>query len=139
MAIDGITGDYGSGFFGYAVNSGTYIVNHPDFGPVAFSGNLKQKGKWWNTEITSAGKSRVFLAPEKLWIQTTAGKIKSLRYNTKTKVVYVDFDPADPFTSEAKFTVDTPHKFRIDIPKDENGQYKVDLNAKKSVRVKISL
>src|SRR5690606_31395101 len=32
LANDGITGDYGCGFYGYAVNSGTYIHRHPEFG-----------------------------------------------------------------------------------------------------------
>lgn len=42
LANDGISGDYGTGFYGYAVNAGTYIFNHPEFGWLAFSGNLKQ-------------------------------------------------------------------------------------------------
>ena len=33
---DGISGDYGCGYFGYAVNSATYITNHEEFGWLAF-------------------------------------------------------------------------------------------------------
>ena len=36
---DTYTGDYGPNFFGHAVTTGTYVINHPDYGWQAFGGN----------------------------------------------------------------------------------------------------
>jgi hypothetical protein len=84
LANDAYASDYGPGFYGYAVNAATYIVNHPDFGWTAFGGNATQNGSWVKTYITAAGQSRVFLAAQKLWLTTASGRIKEVDYNTKT-------------------------------------------------------
>ncbi len=84
LAIDAYASDYGPGFYGYAVNSATYIVKHPDFGWTAFGGNLTQNGAWVKTDVTAAGQSRVFLADKKLWLTTAAGRIKQVDYNPQT-------------------------------------------------------
>ncbi len=137
LANDGITGDYGSGFYGYAVNSGTYITVHPEFGPVAFSGNIKKEGDWLKTEITSAGKSRVFVAPKKTWVDLAAGTIDEVNYNTKTGEVELIFGQGTEHTPVAFFTVSTPDKFDIDTDKDERGFYKVELGKdKKKLRIR---
>lgn len=98
LAIDGYAGDYGCGFYGYAVNSGTYIVNHPEFGWLAFSGSLSEKGDLVSTKITSAARSRVYLAPIGLWINADAGKIDEVSYNTKTGEVTLTLAGADEHT-----------------------------------------
>jgi len=92
LDIDGYTCDYGSGFYGYAVNSSTYIYNHPEFGWIAFSGNLTQKGDWISTEITTAGKNRVFITLEALKIETKSGQISQVDYNPQTGEVSVIFE-----------------------------------------------
>ena len=92
LEIDGYVCDYGSGFYGYAVNSTAYIYNHSEFGWLAFSGNIVEEGDWINTEITTAGKNRVFIAPESLKIETVSGQIQHLAYNPKTREVRVDFE-----------------------------------------------
>jgi hypothetical protein len=129
LANDGITGDYGSGFYGYAVNSGTFITVHPQFGPVAFSGNIEKKGDWLNTEVTSAGKSKVFIAPKKLWITLDAGKVDQVNYNTKTGEVQLVLAPADEFTKTAYINVQTPGKYEMKADRDERGNYKVALSS----------
>lgn len=87
LANDGITGDYGTGFYGYAVNSGTYIIEHPEFGWLAFSGNLKESKKTIDVAITTASKGRIFLAKENLWATTDAGEIDSLVYKKNDRSV----------------------------------------------------
>jgi len=133
LAIDGITGDYGSGFFGYAVNSGTYITVHPEFGPVAFSGNITENGDWLNTQITTAGKSRVYLAPQKLWITLDAGKVSALNYNRKTGEVQVVLEPADEFTKTAYVRVEGPGAYRTDAQIDSRGNYAVPLKGENTL------
>ncbi|ANI90670.1 hypothetical protein A9P82_07180 [Arachidicoccus ginsenosidimutans] len=98
---DGLSGDYGSGFFGYSINDATYILKDTTFGWLSFGGNLHQHGDWINVDITTASRSRVFLAPEKLWITLDAGNLKSIRYNERSKEIRLTLMPKDSFTEQA--------------------------------------
>ncbi len=51
---DGITGDYGTGFLGYALNTATYLVNNEEFGWLSFGGNCTEKGKWVKTDLDNS-------------------------------------------------------------------------------------
>ena len=123
LDIDGYTCDYGSGFYGYAVNSSTYIYNHPEFGWLAFSGNLTQKGDWVSTEITTAGKNRVFITPEALEIEAVSGKIVRVDYNSVTKEVVVEYD------GNLQFDITVPEGRKIStdkvLMKNERGYYEI--------------
>lgn len=123
LAIDGYVGDYGSGFYGYTVNSSTYIVKHPEFGWLAFSGNLKQDNDRIRTEITTAGKNRVFLSPESLAITTVSGQIKEVDYNPKTGEVNVEFI-GDAFV-EISALNDKNAVLPANLTKDSRGYYEV--------------
>ena len=123
LAIDGYVGDYGSGFYGYTVNSSTYIVKHPEFGWLAFSGNLKQDNDRIRTEITTAGKNRVFLSPESLAITTVSGQIKEVDYNPKTGDVNVEFI-GDAFV-EISALNDKNAVLPANLTKDSRGYYEV--------------
>lgn len=105
---DGYSGDYGSGFFGYAVNTATYITNHKDFGWVAFGGNLTEKNNWVNVNLTTAAKSRIYIAPVGLWITLEAGKCKSVDYNKITHQVNIILGPSDIYTSVAYLKIEQP-------------------------------
>ncbi|WP_400261963.1 DUF5695 domain-containing protein [Sphingobacterium sp. SG20118] len=87
LANDGISGDYGTGFYGYAINSGTYIIEHPEFGWLAFSGNIQADKKTVTVTVKTASKGRVFLAKENLWMTTDAGEIETLSYNLTDKSI----------------------------------------------------
>src|SRR5690606_40401303 len=45
LEIDYLSGDYGSGFFGYAVNSAAYLTYSSTFGWLAFGGNITKEGR----------------------------------------------------------------------------------------------
>jgi hypothetical protein len=92
---DGLSGDYGSNFYGYAVNTGTYITKDNEFGWLAFGGNVSSKGNWVNTDITTAERSRVFIAASGTWLTLDAGKFKSVAYNEKTSQIKLILDAAD--------------------------------------------
>lgn len=109
---DGYSGDYGSGFFGYAVNTGTYIINHKDFGWLAFGGNLSEKDHWVNVNLTTAAKSRIYIAPVGLWLTLDAGKFKSVAYNETTHQVKIIFEPADIYTPDAYLKIEQPAKLK---------------------------
>ncbi|SER26812.1 DUF5695 domain-containing protein [Pedobacter rhizosphaerae] len=107
---DGITGDYGSGFFGYAVNSASYILAHKEFGWLAFGGNLKKQGDVVQVELTTAAKSAVYIAPVGLWISLDAGKIESVSYNISTGELRLKLQKADQFTPHAIIRITQPAK-----------------------------
>src|SRR5690606_15930993 len=93
LEIDGITGDYGSGFYGYAVNSGTYIIKHHEFYWLTFSGNVCKKIYSIDVEVKTAASNRIFLAPEILWRQLDAGEVEQLAYNEKNKEITLSLVP----------------------------------------------
>src|SRR6184192_2335091 len=80
---DPLSGDYGPNFFGYSWNTATYVVDHPEFGWLAFGGNLKiEHGR---VEITppDSYRSRVYLAALGLWLTLDAGRFESVQVNQK--------------------------------------------------------
>lgn len=107
---DGITGDYGSGFFGYAVNTSSYVLQHPEFGWLAFGGNLKMAKNIIDVKLTTAAKSSVYLAPIGLWISLDAGRISSLQYNISTGEVKLNLEKADQYTPTAIIRIAQPAK-----------------------------
>jgi hypothetical protein len=98
---DGLSGDYGSNFYGYAVNTGTYITHSDEFGWLAFGGNVKEEGGWVYTILTTADKSRVFIAPVGAWLTLDAGTVKSVAYNVKTSALRITLDQANSNTPRA--------------------------------------
>ncbi len=87
LRIDGYSGDYGPGFLGHAINTGTYVVNDPELGWLAFGGNLRGDGGA-ESEVAGAGsvrvipldaaRSRVYLAPLGLWLTLDAGAFEAV-------------------------------------------------------------
>ncbi|WP_257666366.1 DUF5695 domain-containing protein [Parapedobacter tibetensis] len=137
LAIDGYAGDYGSGFYGYTVNAGTYITQHPEFGWVAFSGILTQKGAWITTKVTTASQAKIFIAPIGLWITADAGRIEEVAYNEKTGEVRITFAGADAHTSSAylQLAATSEHaKYSLaGYEIDQRGRYEVPLTAAKQL------
>ncbi len=127
LKIDYLSGDYGSGFFGYAVNTATFITNEKDFGWLAFGGNVTEKGDEVEVEITTAAKSKVFIAPKKIGLTLDAGTFKKVSYNTKTGAVTITLDPKTTYTPNAYLRVDQDVKLSY---KKERGAYKIALKNK---------
>lgn len=101
LKIDGLSGDYGPNFFGYAVNSATYITHDKNFGWLAFGGNLKKADGLIKVNITTASAQRVFIAPAGLWLTLDAGTFKTVTYNPATGQVAITLNAADDFTPKA--------------------------------------
>ena len=95
-------GDYGPNFFGHAVSTGTYIVNHPDFGWVAFGGNLRTDrgptGGWVTVEILDSIRRRVYIAPLGLYLTLDRGTFERVALNPATGAVRLTLSPASSFT-----------------------------------------
>jgi hypothetical protein len=135
---DGYSGDYGSGFFGYAVNNGTYLVQHPDFGWIGFGGNVARRGSWVEITLTTAGRTEIYIAQAGVWITLRAGKLQQVLYRPSDGRVRLVLDAADSFTTEACFTIEQPGGSRgiyrpVDKalqPQQQPGDYRVALTGK---------
>jgi hypothetical protein len=80
---DAYSGDYGPNFFGHALNTATYVINHPDFGWQAFGGNVTRSGDWLKVQPLDSFRMRVYIAPLGLWLTLDAGKFESVEVNTE--------------------------------------------------------
>ena len=132
LRIDGYSGDYGPGFFGHAVNTGTYVVNDPEFGWISFGGNLSEAEGAVRVTPLDAARSRVYLAPIGLWLTLDAGTFEAVELSGE--VVWVTLSPATAAVRNARLRVGRPAALegaeRI-VPTDtyelERGAYVVPL------------
>ncbi|MBD1431239.1 hypothetical protein H8B06_00240 [Sphingobacterium sp. DN00404] len=133
LTNDGISGDYGSGFYGYAVNSGTYIINHSEFGWLSFSGNLTKTSNAIQVDVTTASKARVFLAEEKLWLTTDAGQILALQYYPHTKEIELTLSSgASDIVPYVLLNIEGENTYSVDgVQKDKQGSYRIDNTSRK--------
>ncbi|WP_461450363.1 DUF5695 domain-containing protein [Mucilaginibacter sp.] len=138
LKIDGLSGDYGPNFFGYALNTATYITHDKELGWLAFGGNLIVKPDAINVEITTAAKSRIYIAPAGLWLTLDAGTFKSVSFNPKTGKVNVLLNVADQYTPVAYLHIQhpisggnriSPYKL-VGSSKVERGAYVIKLGDK---------
>lgn len=142
---DGISGDYGSGFFGYAVNTSSYLLHHKEFGWIAFGGNTAQSGETVTIKLTTAAKSAVYIAPAGLWITLDAGTIDEANYNTVTGAVELKLSKAGEYMPKAIIRLSQPAKvpgtgiYSIkDNSVKERGAYEVGLSAQSTTSVTIN-
>lgn len=107
---DAYTGDYGPNFFGHALNTATYIVNHPEYGWLCFGGNLATSGDWIKVKPLDSFQTRVYIAPRGLWLTLDAGKFESIEINAKTNAVRVELSAATQSTPKAFMRIEQPAK-----------------------------
>ncbi|MCK3684832.1 DUF5695 domain-containing protein [Maribellus sp. YY47] len=128
---DGISGDYGPGFYGYAVNSSTFLTKNDEFGWLAFGGNLTESEGEVKVELTTAAKSRVYISPLKLWLTLDAGQFKSVSLKPETGKVELELNPSNDFTFKAYLRVksyDSGATVTINGYSENNrGQYEISL------------
>ncbi|KAI0010920.1 hypothetical protein F4779DRAFT_575975 [Xylariaceae sp. FL0662B] len=78
---DGYSGDYGPGFLGMVLGSGTYVAEHKTFGLVAYSGILESSaGGTVSVQTQGPVKRRIFIGPLGVTITVDAGSIQSFSY-----------------------------------------------------------
>ena len=136
LRIDYLSGDYGSGFYGYAVNTATYITDNQDLGWQVFGGNISSEKKGiLRVDLTTAAKNKLYFTPEKLWLRMEAGKIKSLTYNLKTKEFTLTLYPEDKYTPKAYLRLNKEVNLGLPL---ERGAFVIDLDKQeKTVRFKL--
>ena len=106
LEIDGYSGDYGPNFFGHAVNTGTYLTHHPEFGWLAFGGSVSEIGGAVVLHPRDAARRRVFIAPEGLWLTIESGAFESVSYDTATGDITIALAPATDAVSQVLLRVE---------------------------------
>ncbi|GGF38115.1 DUF5695 domain-containing protein [Echinicola rosea] len=106
LKIDPLSGDYGSGFYGYAVNTSAYLYHDKRFGWLGFGGNVEEDRKLITLNLTTGARNAVFIAPVKAWVTTKSGEITKVSYDQETKSITVSvignqFTPAANIHIEA--------------------------------------
>ncbi|KAI1151115.1 hypothetical protein F4825DRAFT_372278 [Nemania diffusa] len=79
---DGYSGDYGPGFLGMALGSGTYVAQHKTFGLLAYGGTITSSAGASSVAVTTQGpvRRKVFIGPLNVLLTTDAGAIESFSY-----------------------------------------------------------
>ena len=110
MKWDAYSGDYGPNFFGHAVNTATYVIQHPEFGWQAFGGNLKVGGNTVKLQPLDSFRKRVYLAPLGLWLTLDSGTFDGVEVNDKTHAVRIGLSAAAEYESQARLRIAQPAK-----------------------------
>jgi hypothetical protein len=108
MKFDPYTGDYGPNFFGHAWNTATYVTKDPEFGWLAFGGNLKSEGKSVSVEPRDSQRQRVYLAPLGLWLTLESGQFERVTLDQATGNVEMRLAPGDAYTASAFLRIEQP-------------------------------
>ena len=108
LKSDPLTGDYGPNFFGHAWNTATYVVDHPQFGWLAFGGNIKAEGDIIEVTPLDSFRTRVYVGSFGLWLTLDAGNFETIEVNSKTGAVRVGLSAATPFTPAARLHIEQP-------------------------------
>lgn len=108
LAGDPYSGDYGSGFWGFAVNTATYVVDDPDLGWLCFGGALQNNRGTIDVTPLDDARSRIYLAPVGLWITLDAGHIRRVRFDPHTGIVRITLDATSAITPTAYVRLQQP-------------------------------
>jgi hypothetical protein len=107
---DAYSGDYGPNFLGHAVNTGTYVINHSEFGWQAFGGNVSAASGRIRVQVTDSFRRRIYLAPRGLYITLDAGQFESVEIDPRIGIVRVTLAPASPAVAAARLRIEQPFK-----------------------------
>lgn len=108
LNFDPVSGDNGPNFFGHVWNTATYVVNHPEFGWLAFGGNLNAERDIVKVKPLDSARTRVYLAPFGLWLTLDAGQFDNVEMNIETGLVRIGLTSATRFTPTAKLRIAQP-------------------------------
>ncbi|KAG8742233.1 hypothetical protein FRC10_001779 [Ceratobasidium sp. 414] len=92
---DAYSGDYGPNFLGHALNTGAFLINHPNFGWQAFGG-LVTKADTTSIvfSVRDTMRRRVHIAPLGVLFTLDAGAFDSVEYVIASKSVALGIVPA---------------------------------------------
>ena len=86
---DYYSGDYGPNFLGLTLGSGTYVVQDPTLGLVAFGGDLTGSGNVFTVTPRDSVRRRVYIAPFGTFVEIDAGAVQKVDVDlTGTKATF---------------------------------------------------
>jgi hypothetical protein len=83
-------------------------VNHPQFGWIAFDGNIKMKANAVTVIPLDSFRSRIYLASIGFWLTLDAGEFDSVELNPHSGVVRVGLAAVSEFVSNARLRIEQP-------------------------------
>jgi hypothetical protein len=108
LAFDAYSGDYGPGFLGHALGTASYLVRHPEFGWLAFGGNVRNASGSIELTPLDSFRSRVYLAPFGLWLTLDAGRFARIEVDPSRQTVRVGLDASTATTPQALLRLEQP-------------------------------
>jgi hypothetical protein len=108
LRFDPYSGDYAPNFFGHALNTATYVVRHPEFGWLAFGGNLKAGARLVEVTPLDSFRTRVYLAPLGMWLTLDAGHFERIEVDLGKHAVRIDFAQGTATVPDARLRVEQP-------------------------------
>jgi len=109
-------------------------VNHPEYGWLAFGGNVKLRDGVVTLTPHDSSRQRIFVASLGLWLTLDAGTFDALEFDPATRIVRIGLTRSNESTPVARLRIEQPAK--IDdvstyLPKSplnsERGSYVVPL------------
>ncbi|KAG9082967.1 hypothetical protein FS749_006424 [Ceratobasidium sp. UAMH 11750] len=103
---DAYSGDYGPNFLGHALNTGAFLVNHPNFGWQAFGGLItKADSTSVVFNVRDTMRRRVYIAPLGVLLTLDAGAFDQVEYVIGSKSVVLGIVPAAASSSSVQAPV----------------------------------
>ncbi|KAF2162035.1 hypothetical protein M409DRAFT_69277 [Zasmidium cellare ATCC 36951] len=88
---DGYSGDYGPNYMGHIHGACSFLVQHPEFGWLAFGGNIQTSGSSRCTYIAALG----------LEVRIDSGRISNVNFDSASNTASLDIETADSSASTA--------------------------------------
>ncbi|KAE8168637.1 hypothetical protein BDV40DRAFT_307297 [Aspergillus tamarii] len=95
LTWDSYTGDYGPSFVGHYQTAASYLVSHPDFGWIAFGGNVNRSSSAVEVTPTDSLQRRVYVAHLGLWVVLESARIESFAWSESEKALIMDIKPTE--------------------------------------------
>jgi hypothetical protein len=81
------------------------VIDHPEFGWLAFGGNVKTDGKWIQVQSLDSFRRRIYIAPLGLWLTLDAGTFDGVQLNPASHVVRLGLSAATPYVNQARLRI----------------------------------
>ncbi|UCC24398.1 MAG: hypothetical protein JSU98_11750 [Gemmatimonadales bacterium] len=109
LRIDGYSGDFGMGYFGHVVGTGTFVHRDADLGWLAFGGEVMEEEGGLQVRIVprDVSRSRVYLGPLGLWVTLDAGTLEAVVLR-EDGTVTLELSARDAHTPSARVRVERP-------------------------------
>jgi hypothetical protein len=84
----------------------TYVANDPEFGWLAFGGNLTTTDKTVSVQPRDSLRQRVYWAPLGVWLTLDSGRFEQVSFDTKSGQLQIRLEPRDAFTNHALLRIE---------------------------------